>query len=207
MAIGQAELTSRGNQEQIGASRDPRRHQSIKGISELNYGQPDSDEALTAYHEAGHAVIAYALGGTVHGVQLGGEADDWLPERFGECRIHWKGVSSRQPPTQWQRRREVLTILAGPVAEMIYSGQPYHPAYFGPAKSDWQLAWELVEPIVSSSAKRTRYLEEITSELYCRMQSDDLWAAIGAVADELLAHEFLERDQLSETLGFWMRAP
>lgn len=205
MGIGQAELTSLGGRGQIGSTLDQRRRQSIRGVSDLNYGQPDSDEVLTAYHEAGHAVIAYALGGTVHCLQLGGEADDWLPERFGECRIHWLRVSSRQPPTQWQRQREVLTILAGPVAEMIYSGQPYHPACFGPAKGDWQLAWELVEPIVSSAPKRTRYLEEITLELYWRMQSDDLWAAIGAVADELLAHEFLERDQLSETLGFWMR--
>ncbi len=171
----------------------------------MNYGQGDSDEVLTAYHEAGHAVIAYALGGTVHSVQLGGEADDWLPERFGDCRIHWHGVSGRQSPSHWQRRREVLTLLAGPVAEMIYSGQPYHPAFFGPAKGDWQLAWALVEPIVPSAPKRVRYLEEITLELHRQMRSDSLWAAIGAVADELLAHEHLEQDQLAETLGFWLK--
>ena len=173
----------------------------------MNYGQSDSDEVLTAYHEAGHAVIAYALGGTVHSVQLGGESDDWLPERFGDCRIHWEGVSHRQSLARRQRQREVLTILAGPVAEMIYSGQSYHPAHFGPAKGDWDLAWTLVAPILPSVPQRTRYLEEITLELHRRMQSDDLWAAISAVADELMAHEFLERDQLAETLGFWMRTP
>ena len=42
------------------------------------------EETLTAYHESGHAVVAYALGGTIEGMQLGGEADDWLPERYGE---------------------------------------------------------------------------------------------------------------------------
>ena len=52
----------------------------------------DDEETLTAYHEAGHAVIGYALGGVVDSLQLGGEADDQLPRRFGECRIRWGRV-------------------------------------------------------------------------------------------------------------------
>ena len=64
----------------------------------MNYGQPDSDEARTAYHEAGHAVIAYALGGTVHCLQLGGEADDWLPERFANAgSTGWESPAASHP--------------------------------------------------------------------------------------------------------------
>ena len=102
------------------------------------------DETLTAYHESGHAVIAYALGGTIQGMQLGGEADDWLPARFGECRIQWGRVD---PDLDWQRKREILTILAGPVVEMVYRDEPFHPAFYGPWKHDWEQAWRTATPM------------------------------------------------------------
>ena len=84
----------------------------------------DEDEILTAYHEAGHAVVGYALGGTVDSMQLGGEPDEWLPARFGDCRVRW---SIADVSTNTHARRELLTILGGPVAEMIYLGESIHP--------------------------------------------------------------------------------
>lgn len=180
----------------------------------MNYG--DEDVELTSYHEAGHAVIAYALGGTVESVQLGGEADEHLPDRFGDCRINWGPVADRSgldattrsrldPQHSWQIQREVMTILAGPVAEMIYSGEPFHPALFGPWKDDWARAWATIAPIVASPESRTRLLEQITRELHQRMKLDSIWAPLAAVADELQAHEYLDQDQLDEILGFWFR--
>ncbi len=40
--------------------------------SSIGMDEMDDDETLTAYHEAGHAVIAYALGGTVDSLAVVG---------------------------------------------------------------------------------------------------------------------------------------
>ncbi|QDT13871.1 cell division protein FtsH [Planctomycetes bacterium K23_9] len=160
----------------------------------------DDDETLTAYHEAGHAVVGYALGGRIERVQLGGEADDDLPERFGDCLVNWGRVSSE---CSWQRQCELMTILAGPVAEMIYRGERLHPAHYGPWQGDWQQAWMHCPP-VKDDRSRTLILEKMIVELHQRLSDDQCWAAIAAVADELLAHEYLDEEQLSGALEFWV---
>ncbi|NNE00112.1 MAG: cell division protein FtsH [Pirellulaceae bacterium] len=161
----------------------------------------DDDETLTAYHEAGHAVIGYALGARIERVQLGGEADDHLPERFGDCLVNWGMV---HPDCTEQRQRELMTILAGPVAEMIYRGEPLHPAHYEPWQGDWQQAWDHCRDGVPDPIRRTGLLEQLIGQLHRRMSDDDCWAAVAAVADELLAHEFLDEEQLSDTLAFWL---
>ena len=160
----------------------------------------DDDETLTAYHEAGHAAIGYALGAKIESVQLGG--DDELPLRFGDCRVNWGRVD---PHCDWQCLRETMTVLAGPVAEMIYRGERLHPAVYGPWQDDWQLAMAFAESISADLQGRSRWLERIIVDLHHRMQDELCWAAIAAVADELQAHDFLDEHQLTETLGFWLR--
>lgn len=71
-----------------------------------------SDEA-TAYHEAGHAVAALALGRPVHKVSV-------LPDRdrLGWCEFK-KGVF--RPSEDWVEREAVIA-LAGLAAEAIHTG-------------------------------------------------------------------------------------
>src|SRR5439155_12145082 len=68
---------------------------------------------VTAYHEAGHAVIALALGRTIHKVSA-------LPnrERLGECRF---GKGNARAADDWIER-EILIALAGPAAEARFTG-------------------------------------------------------------------------------------
>jgi hypothetical protein len=162
----------------------------------------DDDATLTAYHESGHAVIAYALGGHIASVQLGGEADDWLPDRFGDCRIEWSRID---PAANWQRQREVLTVLAGPVAEAIYRDEPLHPAHYAPWQLDWQLAWRIGEQLVRDPAKRSHMLDALLGQLHRQVSGEPYWSAIAALADELAAHEYLDSDQIEEVVGFWFR--
>ena len=164
-------------------------------------GLDDDEETLTAYHEAGHVVVGYAMGAKIERVQLGGEADDHLPDRCGDCLVNWGQVN---PDCNRQRQCELMTMLAGPVAEMIYRGEMLHPAHFGPWQGDWQQAWEHCRSSVADPERRTRLLEQLIRELHARMSSDDCWAAIAAVADELLAHEYLEEEQLRGALEFWI---
>jgi ATP-dependent Zn protease len=75
------------------------------------------EEALpdirTAYHEAGHAVVALALGRPVQGVSIRPERD-----RLGLCAF---GKAVFRPSEDWLER-EVLISLAGLAAEARYAG-------------------------------------------------------------------------------------
>lgn len=161
----------------------------------------DDDETLTAYHEAGHAVIGYALGGRIESISLGGDGGEDLPTRFGDCRINWGPVDAT---ADWQLQREILTLLAGPVAEMIYRGEKLHPAFFGPWVQDWQSALDRAERFAADGQRRTRLLEQLIIQLHEQMQHDSCWATIAAVADQLLAHEYIEEEELAQTLAFWL---
>jgi ATP-dependent Zn protease len=70
------------------------------------------DEA-TAYHEAGHAVIALALGRSVQWVSI-------LPNRdhLGVCEF---GKATFRPSEDWLER-EILIALGGIAAEARFTG-------------------------------------------------------------------------------------
>ncbi|MEM6472105.1 MAG: cell division protein FtsH [Planctomycetota bacterium] len=161
----------------------------------------DDEETITAYHEAGHAVMAFALGGQIDSIGLYAEADEWLPERYGDCHINWGRVNVN---CSWQVQREVLTLLAGPVAEMIYRGEDIHPAQYPPWQYDWMLASRRVRDAVSAQADCGKIMETLLAWLKSHLSLSENWAAVAAVADELLAHEYMDGDMLSDTLGFWI---
>lgn len=78
---------------------------------------------LNAYHEAGHALMAILLGGEVRSVTIEPDNDDG-PDRQGDTQVLWR--RSRMSEKQFAETA-IQVSLAGPVAEMIYSGEPYHP--------------------------------------------------------------------------------
>lgn len=167
----------------------------------------EDQHTITAYHEAGHAVVGYALGAVIEHVQIGGAEEDaggsigpgW--RRFGECRVNWGRVD---PHADWQLQRELLTTLAGLVAEQIYSSVPTHPAFDAAGRGDWAQAWERSRGAFPQPELRMRLLEQFTATLRRRLTSEPWWAAVAAVADELLAHELLDAEQTEQTLGFWI---
>src|SRR6478752_7313930 len=75
--------------------------------------QKSEYDPATAYHEAGHAVVALALGRPVHRVSV-------LPnrDRLGQCEFR-KGVF--RPSEDWVER-EILIALAGMAAEAQHTG-------------------------------------------------------------------------------------
>ncbi len=73
---------------------------------------------LIAYHEAGHALMALLLGGTVEHVTIEPDNDDG-PDRQGDPQVFWRrsGISDKE-----FAKKAVQVSLAGPVAEMIVGG-------------------------------------------------------------------------------------
>lgn len=156
-------------------------------------------EEVTAYHEAGHVYLAARVGAAVRSVTIESDWDDG-PRRFGDTQVEWD--SSRFTPADYLRNLATVA-LAGPAAEMVYRGEPFHPASVVEWSADWTAAREAVERLVAGEEKQVAMLEQISIELYRLMNRDDVWAAVAALADELLAHETLERDQIIAVLEDW----
>lgn len=160
-------------------------------------GYNSSMSELTAYHEAGHAVVAHLLGGVVRQITLEPE-DDEGPERFGDTQVLWR--RSRVSDSE-QAHRLVQVCLAGPVAEMIYSGDPYHPGLVAEWAADWRAAWIAAIPVHVDERRRLRYLEETSIQLYHRLKRDDIWSVLASVADNLLAYETLDDEQFADIVA------
>lgn len=155
---------------------------------------------LTAYHEAGHAFVAIHVGATVRSVTVTPDWDDG-PQRFGDTQVEWP--QGKFTPRELQMNA-ILVALAGPVAEMIHRGEPYHPGFVAEWAADWQEAWKVATSLFPVQRVRLAFLEKMTTQLYQLLSRDDHWAALAAIVDNLAAHETLEGDVVEEIISSWM---
>ena len=158
----------------------------------------DEIEEITAYHEAGHAVMAVALGGRIIRVSIEPPEDDGL-KRFGESIVSW-------PPATDAAIYEVelKVSLAGPIAELLYRSEQMPIGSIPEFAADWQRAAEsavFLKPTRREQIQLLSKAELWVLEFFNRTRN---WAAVGAVADELLANYTLESEQLEETIAFWI---
>lgn len=155
----------------------------------------------TAYHEAGYAFMAVFLGGQVESLTIDPDRDDG-PQRFGNAQVMWRrsGMSVKE-----YQNKQVLVALAGPITEAIYRGEPLHPGFVPEWADDWRRAWNAAELIMPDDRLRLVVLEETARQLHQTLSRDEHWAAIAALADELLAHETLDAERIQEVLAVWMR--
>jgi ATP-dependent Zn protease len=170
-----------------------------KGLIEIFMDEEQLEE--TAYHESGHAFAAANFGGRVRSLSIRPDRDDG-PERFGDVTVVWP--QGQMSPREFQNKL-VLVALSGPVAEMIYRGEPLHPGFVAEWADDWRSAWAAAEPLIPDERQRLALLEEAARELHKFLSRDDSWAAIAALADNLLAYEVLESEQIHEILSAWMQ--
>ena len=155
---------------------------------------------IDAYHEAGHALWAVCQGARVRLVTLEPEPDDVAP-RSAESQVEWPldGFTRRE-----LAHRQIQVALAGPAAEMLHTGEPYHPGFVAAWSEDWRVAWKIAEVLVADDRERLRFLEFQVAELHRQLGRDDLWAALAAIVDELLAHETVEGTQIEEIVRYWL---
>ncbi|MEM9367642.1 MAG: cell division protein FtsH [Planctomycetota bacterium] len=161
----------------------------------------DDDETVTAYHEAGHAVIAWALGAkiTALGLSQASEFDDdeqGLPRSFGQCHISWGCVSSESPD---QKMRELMTSLAGPVAEQIYTGDKLDLAA---CAMDFATAGNRLQGLPQDRVTRVR--NAALTQLRRALNQETYWAAVSALADEILVGDELESEHVESIIAFWL---
>lgn len=180
---------------QIGAYRETSFNEFLSPSAALHIPGLNVTEII-AYHEAGHALMAYLLGGVVRQVTIEPDQDDG-PRRGGDTQVVWRhaGESDKE-----FARKSVQVHLAGPVAEMIHSGEPYHPAFVAEWAADWEGAAQAAALLHPDQFKRLQYLEQTSRRVYQQFQADHLWMVLAALADALLAHETLDQEQVDELL-------
>ena len=152
-------------------------------VSESNdESNPFPLEAVaTAYHEAGHAVVALALGRPIHRVTVVPSQLVHGLSTLGQCQIQ-KG---RFRPTKDWLEDESLILLAGMVAEGRILGN-YH---LGGAASDLRA----VRRFASQRANGEKQIERLERRWLdkCEHLLTDVatWQAVEWIAGELLKHQ------------------
>lgn len=169
---------------------------------------------VTAYHEAGHAIVALSQGCGVHevAVSMADPGDGWT----------LMTVASKQPLTDpapgnvraaWLRTEanysaEIRILLAGPLAEAKLLGKPLRSLG---ARSDLEEAQRLFERLQVIHAELSRYtclpteipdamrdgFRRETRRLVARPR---IWRMIGVLAQELMARETVSAEELTGIL-------
>jgi ATP-dependent Zn protease len=136
-----------------------------------------SQEICTAYHEAGHAVIALVFERPVQKVSI-------LPDqrRLGHCELR-KGVSRA---SQDRLEADILILLAGVVAEAIHSGTYNWTGAAMDLQSVRRLA--VMRGGQGQADKLTRRLLAKTEHL---LQQTRNWNAVEQIAAELIGKKSL----------------
>ncbi len=145
--------------------------------------------------------MAIYVGARVLSVTIEPNWDDG-PARHADIQVEW-------PLNQFSdrefREKSILVALAGPVAEMIHRGEPYHPGFVAEWAADWKVAWGAAAHLIPAERQRLAYMEQITVKLRRLLRQDEHWAALAAIVDNLLAHETLEGQEVEDIVAQWLR--
>ena len=167
------------------------------------------DQTWTAYHEAGHAVVAWALGATIDQVSLWAasaydDVDDG-PRRFGDCRVRWPGGGQAFAGDP-MLARELLVLVAGPVAEKLYRDDEIDIASVASWQADAAGATQKAELLLAgkkSGGQPRKLIAAAIDRVRGFLNRPDAWAAVAALADQIELGDPVEADAADELIGFW----
>ena len=134
------------------------------------------DKILTAYHEAGHAVMALLMGRDIQKVSI-------IPSqnRLGACTIK-KG---RAKQVQDKLEAEILILLAGMAAEGRKSGR-YNVQG---AAQDLRNVEKFAMARSGNPGQASKLIHKLLDKTQHLLSNKSTWAAVKVIADELIEHE------------------
>ena len=129
----------------------------------------------TAYHEAGHAVIAMGLGRSIQRVSI-------LPKResLGRCEFQ----TGRTRPSEDWLEREILISLAGLAAEARFTGEYLWDGAARDLQSVKRLA---IQRVGERQAERLQ--KRLLAKVEHLLAQPETWRAVELIAAELLRCE------------------
>lgn len=148
------------------------------------------DETTSAYHEAGHVLIAHLLGGEVLETTLETEREG----HRGHTAVAWRGLA-----TDDLARASAFVALAGPIAETLWKGEEPLEETFGAWASDWSEV-EAALDAVTEPQERERIRSQWIASVVAHLRDPESWEHLCRVADHLEAHGTLDRQLLEDVL-------
>jgi hypothetical protein len=158
----------------------------------MSSGPPDS-ERLTAYHEAGHALMAELCGQQITHVEIVGDS-----EHAGSTealRFHADSDEGSSPRASLEDIEcRLRCVLAGVVAESMVSGRPRSDDTSGDLDAAVRLAMKLGDDCEDVLP----LLEDVGAELEAELERR--WAAVELLAAGLLEHKRLSGSEVRRIL-------
>ncbi len=132
-----------------------------------------TDSQITAYHEAGHAVVALALGRAIQRVSI-------LPNetRLGACEIKKGAVK----PSDDDLETAMLVFLGGLAAEARFTGR----YGWGGAAQDLQQVRAMCLSRAGNEKRADRLARRMLDKVEHLLEQPALWTATERIAAELL---------------------
>ncbi len=134
----------------------------------------NADQLATAYHEAGHAVVAMSLGRVVDQISIVRNTLRW-----GQMRLSRQRGRSSDDAAE----AEILILFAGVIAEGLHTGQ-----------HNWQGANQdlrMIRRLIRSGTTTDRQQQKIERRLFDKcnyiIQQQSNWTAIEMIVGELQA--------------------
>jgi hypothetical protein len=158
----------------------------------------DTSQETIAYHEAGHAVMAVLLGGEVVSVSVDSESEAVQ----GDVAVLWKRSALQN--SQQDAINQIKVALAGPIAEMVFAGEYDYLRIRQEHETDWRIALESLRTLNLSTTSEAKLLQKTVGQLYHTLRRDEVWSAIGDVADRLSVDEVVEGEMVVDTVNFWI---
>jgi len=152
-----------------------------------NSTSPTEAERLTAFHEAGHAVMAELCGRLLTEVEILGDRD--LTGSVQSLALNPKPDAEVE-----DIERHLKIILAGTIAEMMVSGRED----WDDASEDLDAAVRLAMRLVDDCEDVLPLLAEIRSDVERDLR--DRWSAVEALAAELLVRKALTGTEVRNLL-------
>lgn len=158
-------------------------------------------DRLTAYHEAGHAVVAYFLHRRVTGVTIIRDKDTMGLCRLGkipDIPLDWD--SSHR--VRMQLERDAMIDLAGNIAEYIFRGKSGKRRYRKSSKPNTDILHTIDCLLyLSGDGEETGwYVNWLWHRTRLMLQLPCNWAPVQAVATELLEHRRIGEKHLREII-------
>ncbi len=140
--------------------------------------EPTAEDIATAYHEAGHAVVALALGRAVEKLSIVRNS-----LRLGAVNFGSRRTGRRQDYFE----TEAMILLAGIVSESRVTG-----------KLNWSGAGQdmlQLERMISGRVDKEKAAERLQRRLFDKtehfLSQSEIWAAVEKIAQSLLQHRSL----------------
>ena len=133
------------------------------------------EETSVAYHEAGHAVVALAMGRPVHRVSVQ-PSGQWL----GRCEFQKGTIRRAHDPIE----AEILIMLGGLAAEARHSGEY---AWDGAERDLWAVR-SLTERRATGERQVERLERRMLDKVEHLLDRPGMWPAVEKIAEDLIKH-------------------